>query len=145
MSSFRVTFPLGNRNEKRKPLFRVPLEAVGIALYETLREEVHYALSLQGAVVLETSYISRGDCFAACKLNCYVRGWKGMSAFLRGLTLPVSSRTMACPQAVRRSRGLLPEDACILPKPPRWNQARRGNGKWQARKFAICESELPVI
>ena len=27
-----------------------------MALYETLREEVHYALALQGAVVLETSY-----------------------------------------------------------------------------------------
>ena len=29
-------------------------------------------------------------------------GWKGMSALLRGLTLPISSRTMSCPQTLAR-------------------------------------------
>ncbi len=32
------------------------------------------------------------------QIELLVRGWKGMSALLRGLTLPISSRTMAVPR-----------------------------------------------
>ena len=59
------------------------------------REEVHCAPSLQCVVTTKLPTSPKATTFAACKLNCYVRGWKGMSALLRGLTFQISSRTIS--------------------------------------------------
>ena len=79
---------------KRKPPFRIPVEALRSHCGNTKRGERH-ALPLQDIVHVEISQVSTGDCFAAMQLNCYIRGWKGRSASIRRLTLPVSSRTMS--------------------------------------------------
>ena len=51
----------------------------------------------QVSSVLKLPNISSDDCFAAF----YIRGWKRMSALLRGLTLTINSRTMVLPSDTR--------------------------------------------
>ena len=55
--------------QKAKASLRISWEAVGIAVEKTQREASAYALPLQGAVLVETSYISQDDRFAAL-LDC---------------------------------------------------------------------------
>ena len=67
VSCRRSTVKHDLRNKKAS--LRVPREAVGIALIETRREDKCVCTySLQGVVYLETSYISRDDCFAAMQI-----------------------------------------------------------------------------
>ena len=83
------------------------------------------ALSLQCTSILKLLTVSPDDCFAACKLNCYVRGWRGMSALLRGLTLPISSRTMSCSRGDWAYGLHLPfENAKIVPYPAIWRNSQ---------------------
>ena len=57
-------------------------EAVGIAYEKTQREEVHSTL-LPSDVLIETSYISVDDHFAALQIDLNVRGWKTFGGFYR--------------------------------------------------------------
>ena len=94
--------PLGNRNEKRKPLFRISSEAVRLPRTEH-KERKRVALSLRSTVVLEISHVSLDDRLAAfCKLNCYVRGWKGNVGPLAWLDAPQSVPGL-CPPSFRRT------------------------------------------
>ena len=65
LASYVFCFRHSSIGHKKKASLRVPREAVGIALYETQREASALRFPLQGAVVLETSYISLDDRFAA--------------------------------------------------------------------------------
>ena len=108
--SFRVATRQSER--KRKPLFRVSDEAVGIALMETRREEVRVHFPCKVSIHLKFPTFRLSDCFAACKLNCNVRGWKGMSAYTKLLdapnqfpnyVLPPNSPPLSRPPARRRT------------------------------------------
>ena len=64
------------------------------------------------------------------------RRWKGMSALLRGLTLPISSRTMSY-SAVRWPPGRLPaERQVVYHTPP-------PGGKWEFSFPSGCLSPIP--
>ena len=60
-------------------------------------ERRRVCVPLQGVVILETSYISLDDCFAALQIDLSVRGWIGAFATLAAYTIPISSRTMSFP------------------------------------------------
>ena len=84
------------------------------------------------------------------QIELLVRGWKEMSALLRGLTLPISSRTMSCRRTVgdgwRRSRGDAPYRAtgrglpAYHPKTRVFYQNRRA----EIKRDGFVETVLPA-
>ena len=60
-------------------------------------ERRRVCVPLQGVVILETSYISLDDCFAALQIDLSVRGWIGAFATLAAYAIPISSQTMSFP------------------------------------------------
>ena len=60
-------------------------------------ERRRVCVPLQGVVILETSYISLDDCFAALQIDLSVRGWIGTFAALAADAIPISFQTMSFP------------------------------------------------
>ena len=66
------------------------------AIQNTRRENAPDWTHLRLHVVLDLKCCSISvERRVALMLHCFVRGWRGRSALLRGLTLPISSRTMS--------------------------------------------------
>ena len=78
--SFRVATRNQTRIKEIKTSLRISTEAVGIAYEKTQREEVHSTL-LPSDVLIETSYISVDDHFAALQIDLSDWGWKTFGGF----------------------------------------------------------------
>ena len=88
---------------KRNPLFRISLEALRLPCkeYEERKCVCTFPAKYRLTKFLrfpETTALQR------CKLFATFEGGWGLSALLRGLTLPISSRTIFYPQAVSRPK-----------------------------------------
>ncbi len=81
------------------------------------------------------SYFARTTCSVdATLLNARVS--------FRRVWLLARSRTMSCPQAVRRDCSFPPEDGKIIPKPPRENQAQQ---RWKKAKQPSARPLIYVV